>query len=256
MVKSIETINKWKIHFDDKVYSVDALEIGVHLAYKRPKYEVMRSFGRHKKDFINDVDYIAYNDSNPKPQFFTKTGCLKLLKYAKSAPVGMAEEIIKAFDEANRTNIVIDPALPISRLYQEFKTAHIMAVRFGLSGNAAILSANNAVMKLHGHDCIKLFDIPLVASSKDKLLTPTDISWFVKSDAETVNRSLEHLGLQKSNRDKHGNLCWSLTEKGKNYGIYVDTGRVHNSGAMVQQIKWYETVTQLIDEDIQKSKKQ
>ena len=39
---------------------------------------------------------------------------------------------------------------------------------------------------------------------------------------------------------------WELTESGKEYAIYVDTGRKHSDGAPVRNIQWYESVVDLL----------
>lgn len=248
-MKEIKTSNAWTILCDENGYWVKPEELGKHIRYNNPRKETLALFRHNKDRLFSGLDYTYENARNP---IFSKSGALKLAKLSLIADLTIIEEVIKAFGEADRSNMTIDPNLPIGRLFLEFKTAHTMSLKFGLSGNAAILSANNAVKKLHGHDCLKIFEIPLGSYVNDKLLTPGDIGWFIKSDAETVNRALEHMGLQKSNRDKHGNLYWTLTEAGKQYGVYIDTGKVHNSGAMVQQIKWYENVVRNVDEDIRK----
>ena len=49
-------------------------------------------------------------------------------------------------------------------------------------------------------------------------------------------------GYQIKHTSTGGKSEWKLTEKGKEFGIYLDTGKAHSNGTPIQQIKWKEAV--------------
>jgi hypothetical protein len=61
-----------------------------------------------------------------------------------------------------------------------------------------------------------------------------------------VNPTLIEAGLQTSHRDHKDRLCYELTEKGLEYGLYLDTGKKHGDGSPVRQIKWYASVVDVL----------
>ena len=54
-----------------------------------------------------------------------------------------------------------------------------------------------------------------------------------------TNQLLETNNLQASRRDHKNRLTWELTDEGKKFGQYIDTGKKHSDGTSVQQIKWF-----------------
>jgi len=59
----------------------------------------------------------------------------------------------------------------------------------------------------------------------------------VGMSAQSVNKQLERLGFHTKPVKE-----WVLTDKGKEFGIYLDTGKKHSNGTMIQQIKWKESI--------------
>jgi prophage antirepressor-like protein len=130
-------------------------------------------------------------------------------------------------------------------LYKEsFESAIGIAKLCGLEGNQAILAANKAMVKFYGQDLLGAFQIELKTPTQERYLNTTEIGRLLAEplSAVTLNRKLEELNLQKSSRDKKGKLCYSLTEEGRSYGIYLDTGKLHSNGTPVQQVKWKESL--------------
>ena len=78
------------------------------------------------------------------------------------------------------------------------------------------------------------------------MLTPTELGKRLNLSARRTNALLELAGFQSSYRDDKDRLHWALTEVGRKYAIYLDSGRKQANGNPVRQIKWYsETVNQL-----------
>jgi hypothetical protein len=85
---------------------------------------------------------------------------------------------------------------------------------------------------------VKDFLIENVADSQDRLVTPTELGISLELTAKKVNMLLASLSLQIKVRD-----FWELTELGRTYGVYLDTGKRYSDGTPVQQVKWYKDKT-------------
>lgn len=148
-------------------------------------------------------------------------------------------------------------ALPIERaktpsIASEFEALRKIAVTAGLEGNAATISADNAMRRMYGVSPLRILQIELKSENQEQIFTPTQIGEILGFDgrkgARKVNRLLSHLDYQERIGDS-----WAVTEQGKPYAVILDTGKKHNSGTMVQQIKWKESVIhkleKLLDDD-------
>lgn len=70
------------------------------------------------------------------------------------------------------------------------------------------------------------------------------------NQAVAVNRVLRDLGYQRESRDGKGKLVWSLTDRGREAGgRMMDTGKKHRDGTPVQQLKWPESVAEVLAEE-------
>lgn len=108
-----------------------------------------------------------------------------------------------------------------------------IAKLFGFDGNQALLSANKATKQVTGIDCMALHGIELIAPTKDKFVTPTELGKQLGLSGMKVNLLLAEKGYQV----KHGKN-WHLTLQGKDLAILQDTNKKHSDGTPVQQIKW------------------
>jgi hypothetical protein len=125
---------------------------------------------------------------------------------------------------------------PVSR---EFKAALSLAKAIGFVGNQAILSANKAIRKLQGVDCLELLEAThLIADSQEALLTSTEVGQRLGVSRNQINPMLEKAGLLKGYRDHKNRQQWELTEIGKIYGLYQGTGKANSDGTPIRQIKW------------------
>lgn len=126
----------------------------------------------------------------------------------------------------------------------EMRGAMLLAKLVGLTGNQAILSASMAVQKVHGVNPLALLDSThLVNPKQQRICTASELGVEFNESAIAFNKRLEAAGLQEK-LVKGG--AWVPTEKGKPYAVIMDAGKQHNSGAMVQQMKWYESVLDVL----------
>ncbi len=119
-----------------------------------------------------------------------------------------------------------------------------LAEIFGYDGNQAKLAADKAVRKTLGISPLQLLEINLVAD--ERLLTPTELGKLMNWSGRRMNNQLVAEGFQF--KDDLGN--WTVTEKGKPYGVLLDVGKARSDGTPVQQLKWKESIinAMLLDE--------
>lgn len=122
-----------------------------------------------------------------------------------------------------------------------FKSLASVAQTFGLEGNQALLCANKATKTITGIDFQSILQIELKTPSQQRYLTPTEIGKSLGLTAQKINKKLQDLGLQSKKND-----VWSATEEGKKYSVLMDTGKKHSNGVPVQQLKWIESVIEMI----------
>lgn len=121
---------------------------------------------------------------------------------------------------------------------REFAALRSMAITAGLEGNAATVSANNAMVRIHSVSPLKLLQIELKNPDQQLFLTPTQIAQRLGfSGPREVNKLLAHEGFQSNI-----NGTWVPTDKGRNYVVLLDTGKRHSDGVMIQQMKWKEKI--------------
>ena len=135
-------------------------------------------------------------------------------------PQLLVEEVLKAY-------AVFESSLRVAKL-----------IHFG--HNRAVLSANEATLQLTGTDVLELIGANLITepTNKEEFLTVTEVGKRLNLSARRTNSLLELAGFQTSYRDKKGRLCWELTEKGKNYAIYVYTSQKQTNANSEKKIKW------------------
>lgn len=121
---------------------------------------------------------------------------------------------------------------------REFAALRSMAITAGLEGNAATVSANNAMVRIHSVSPLKLLQIELKNLDQQLFLTPTQIAQRLGfSGPREVNKLLAHEGFQSNI-----NGTWVPTDKGRDYVVLLDTGKRHSDGVMIQQMKWKEKI--------------
>ena len=129
-----------------------------------------------------------------------------------------------------------------------FKTLHEFAEFFGLEGNQALLAADKGFRKLHNTSPLALLGVELKSPDNEALIIATEIGKRLDppKSPNFVNRTLKDMGFLERVEYKANKFDWRLTEKGKEYGTYLDVGKEHSDGTPVQQIKWKESVVPLL----------
>ena len=147
---------------------------------------------------------------------------------------------IKKEKEARQSTIYSNQ--PVAPVLQDCLN---IAKIFGLNGNQALLSASLGTERLTGLNPANLIDVVLSAPKKEKTYTPTDLgkAFLDGMSGRKVNSLLEKTGFQERIEGQ-----WELTEAGKQYAEVFDTGRIHNSGVPVKQIKWYKSVIVVLEQ--------
>lgn len=112
---------------------------------------------------------------------------------------------------------------------------------YGLDKNAAAISANQYVRAVTGENLLEGFGSAHLAAERQdtQWFTPTELGAEAQVSPRKLNEALAAAGLQ----ERRGK-AWELTPAGHAFARLFDTGKRHNSGAMVQQIKWSPSVLQ------------
>jgi hypothetical protein len=152
------------------------------------------------------------------------------------------DEISKRMSVAINTKFAEDiKQIALDKVADDLDAAYKIALFFGLEGNQAKLKADKVVKQRHGVSPMAMLEIDLVSPIQVRLLTPTEIGQELGGvSAQSVNKLLAAHELQSKATGK-----WVATEKGKSYAKLLDVNK-ESGGAPVQQLKWYESVIELI----------
>ena len=117
----------------------------------------------------------------------------------------------------------------------------------GLDKNAAALSANQAVTKMTGTNVMGLLGVThLKAENQESLVyTPSELGMRIGLSGRKFNALLAEAGLQEKRGD-----YWVPMPAATGLFRVMDTGKRHNDGTMIQQIKWTDNTLNLISKDI------
>lgn len=121
---------------------------------------------------------------------------------------------------------------------KEFRALFGIARLIGLDKNVAAISANQAVIKLTGANMLALLgQAHLDNPEQVQYFTPSELGGRSGISGAAFNKLLLAAGLQTKLGKK-----WLPTVKGKGFARVLDTGKRHDEGAMVQQVKWADAV--------------
>ena len=197
-----------------------------------------------------------YTDAQgkPRPEYFLDFDATMTLVTGYNAV--LRAKVIRRWreleEEVHNTQKVssepVQPPLLEELAVRGLKATYEMAKFFGLEGNQALLKADKAVKKLHNISPMALLEIELKSPDNEALLIATEIGKKLDPpiSAKNVNLHLAAMGFQERVEYRTGKFEWRLTEKGKVYGSYLDTGKVHSNGTPIQQIKWKESIFPLV----------
>lgn len=196
-----------------------------------------------------------YTDAQgkPRPEYLLDFDATMTLVTGYNAV--LRAKVIKRWRELeegvyNTQKVSSTPAqlLPSEIMARDFDAYHHLARAFGLEGNQALLKADKTVRKLCGTSPMALLEIELKSPDNEALLIATEIGKRIDPpiSAKNVNLLLADMKLQEKVEYRAGKFEWRLTEKGKAYGSYLDTGKTHSNGTPIQQIKWKESILPLV----------
>ena len=131
--------------------------------------------------------------------------------------------------------------LPVEVAVRDLKAYREVLELLGVTGNSAILGANQAVTLHNGIDLLERVNHKhLIQPEQVQVLNVTDLGKRIGLKAMAVNLKLEELLLQSKI-----NGVWTLTDTGKEYGVLQDTSKRKGTGTPVLQLKWKVTVLDL-----------
>lgn len=199
------------------------------------RYPIVDSLGRNQEARVltePDVMRLVVNSTLPAAEAFER------LVFEEILPT------IRKTGSYGAANAAVVPAPTI----EAFKLAPLImraARALGLDKNAAALSTNQAVTKLTGTNVLNLLgQTHIEAENQESLfLTPTELGVRIGVSGQKLNKMLVSHGLQE-----RVGKAWVPTGAAKGMFRIFDTGKRHGDGAMVQQIKWAESVVSIVKE--------
>lgn len=203
------------------------------------------SYGREQPMYLLDFEatmlVISGYDTRLRAKIIHRWHELEAEKYeAQSAVPVSTQPPIREEVEARRFKAAQDI----------LKTGYEMAQMFGLTGNQALLKADKVTRQLSNISPMALLEIELRSPDNEALMIATEIGKRLNPvvSAKAVNLALAAMDFMERFEYRAGKFEWRLTDKGKEYGVYLDTGKVHSNGTPIQQIKWRESVISLIQQ--------
>ncbi len=200
---------------------------------ERPKQGVSGQFVEHLLlDRLDSITAMASIDGNYCADLVLRWDNLES---GRAIPTAHSKEDVKPEEPKLST--------PQAMLEMNMATS-LRAMAFvealGFSGNQKLLSADRLLKSQIGFSPLEAMgQKQLVAPVQAMTFTPTQLGQMMTppQDPRQVNKLLEAAGLQI----KIDSL-WVPTDQGQPLCEILDTGKAHNSGASVKQVKWYQTV--------------
>ena len=171
-------------------------------------------------------------------------------------------------NESGLYSLILSSQLPTAKKFKHWVTSEVLPAihRYGYyapkapavdwvgikavlselyTGNQYVLALDNVYKRTHGGaSALSLSGTPkLIADEQKRYYTPTLLGKMtpITLSPQKINSILDAAGLQEKNDAGD----WESTEKGKQYSIYVDTGKHTNSGKPIRCLNWYKDVLEV-----------
>lgn len=219
--------------------------------HQRPEGTAGRNFREHRDRLIEGEDYFGLTQADEirrlgiaRPQggfpaqvyLLTESGYLMLVKsFTDDLAWDVQRKLVRSYFTKAAAETKPSAILPS----KEFRALFGIARMIGCDKPAAAISANQAVVKLTGTNLLALiWHTHIEAENQDALyFTPTELGARIDISALKLNQRLANAGLQV----RHGKT-WEPTPAGKEFSRVYDTGKKHNCGTPIQQVKWSASV--------------
>lgn len=222
-----------------------------NFAYQRARFEEGKHFVKLEGEQLRAFKDFPENSGSVGPRaasvmLWTARGAArhaKMLTTPKAWEVFEEMEDVYFTSSTRRTPAPASPIKQVSDAARAFPALYKVARLIGCDKNAAAISANQAVQKFSSVNLLEgLGQKHLEAANQEsKYWTPTELGARIGMSGQAVNKSLAAAGLQVK-RGKE----WDVTDAGKAHARIYDTGKSHNSGVPVVQIKWADSALHLI----------
>lgn len=183
----------------------------------------------------------SYTDDRGKtyPQYLLNDSATMLLVFGYTTENAVFLKLLYMNEFKRMKQHICTLQSPINASQAVVDAAFILKLA-DITGNQLAIAVDNVYRKQLGFSAIETSRVKLVAPEQEKLYSPTELGEKIGINAHTVNLLLQDKGLQTKDLDR-----WTLTEKGKEYGVYVDSPRKFANGS-VRWINWKESVLDLI----------
>tara|TARA_Y100000815_G_scaffold274819_2_gene310151 strand:- start:24 stop:911 length:888 start_codon:yes stop_codon:yes gene_type:complete len=122
-----------------------------------------------------------------------------------------------------------------------------LAGLLGFEGNQGRLYADKLVKRQLGIGPMELLGVTGLVNQEQELhYTATELGKKHSMSANSMNKLLAQVGLQRRFEYAQGKHRWELTPEGRKHGVILDTAKRHSDGTPVQQIRWRESVLQVL----------
>lgn len=122
-----------------------------------------------------------------------------------------------------------------------------LAGLLGFEGNQGRLYADKLVKRQLGIGPMELLGVTGLVNQEQELhYTATELGKKHSMSANSMNKLLAQVGLQRRFEYAKGRHRWELTPEGRRHGVILDTAKRHSDGTPVQQIRWRESVLQVL----------
>ena len=159
---------------------------------------------------------------------------------AKAFSRWVRHEVLPSIRKTGSYSVFKDnPALPSGVL----DGAKLIFETAGIKDNQLTLALDKVYRSYTGRSALQSGEIALTAPSMKQILTPTEIGSHFGLKAHRVNEILAGAGYQHKINGK-----WEALPPGRPYAIMQDTGKRHNNGTPVRQLKWNSEILSVIEE--------